>query len=335
MAIVQEARWLRPAKLFARLRVARSLSTIPPCSSNSPVWRSASLSWSSTAASPTSSFSMRRCSPRPPGSVGCLYPCPPKPRRSAPSTSSSGYSWCCWNSGAYGRRFRRHSSQHSYRRCIHRVDFCSGHYRSNRLRCRLALIFFAATFAAAQSTSKPLTIEAIFAEGGVTGRTPENLRWSPDGKRLTYILRDDPGERAELYSVDLASGKANVLVGADKMNLLAPPDSKIKDERRREWRTRYKVASYHWSPDSKQILFDAQGQLWLYTLFNGVGVRISSTADPSLDPKFSPDGKRISFVRKHNLMVQNRGESFQLPLTRDQDENVLNGEVDWVYAEEL
>jgi dipeptidyl-peptidase 4 len=203
------------------------------------------------------------------------------------------------------------------------------------LRFRVAFILFAAAFAVAQSTSKPLTIEAIFAEGGITGRTPENMRWSPDGKRLTYILRDDSGERAELYSVDLATGKPSVLVPAEKMNLLSPPAFKIKDERRREWRTRYNVASYHWSPDAAQILFDAEGQLWLYTLANGVAVRISSSADPSLDPKFSPDGKKISFIRKHNLMVQTLGESFQTPLTRDQDENVLNGEVDWVYAEEL
>src|SRR6185369_3316159 len=121
----------------------------------------------------------------------------------------------------------------------------------------------------------------------------------------------------------------------DKMTLLAPPAFKIKDERQREWRTRYKVASYHWSPDATQILFDVQGQLWTYALSNGVGVRISSSAEPSLDPKYSPDGKKVSFVRKHNLMVQNLGEAFQLPLTRDQDENVLDGEVDWVYAEEL
>ena len=197
------------------------------------------------------------------------------------------------------------------------------------------LILLAAIAAAAQTQTKPLTIEAIFSETGITGNAPENIRWSPDGKRLTYILRDDTGERAELYSIDLATGKPSVMVSADKMNLLAPPAFKIKDERQREWRTRYKVTPYHWSPDASQILFDAHGQLWLYTLSNGVAVRVSSTADPSVDPKFSPDGKKISFVRKHNLYVQNLGETQQVQLTRDTDENVLNGEVDWVYAEEL
>lgn len=203
------------------------------------------------------------------------------------------------------------------------------------MRLRLSLILFASAFAAAQTASKPLTIEAIFAEGGVTGRAPEDMRWAADGRHLSYILRDDAGDRAELVSVDVATGKPEVLVHSEKMGLLAPSMLKIKDERTREWRTRYKVAQYHWSPDGNQIMFDAQGQLWLYTLSNGVAVRISSTAEPSLDPKFSPDGKKISFVRKHNLIVQNLGETFQMPLTRDQDENVLNGEVDWVYAEEL
>ena len=37
-----------------------------------------------------------------------------------------------------------------------------------------------APFATAQiAPTKPLTIEAIFAEGGISGRAPENTKWSP------------------------------------------------------------------------------------------------------------------------------------------------------------
>jgi dipeptidyl-peptidase-4 len=180
-----------------------------------------------------------------------------------------------------------------------------------------------------------LTIGAIFAEGGITGRTPEDVHWSPDGAHLTYILRNDAGDRAEMYSVNVTTGKPAVLIPAEKMNLLAPSDLKIKNERERERRTRYRVAHYHWAPDAQDILFDAQGQLWLYSLEKRVGVQIISSGDPSLDPKFSPDGGRVAYIRKHNLMIHNLGERAEIPLTRDTDENVLNGEVDWVYQEEL
>jgi dipeptidyl-peptidase-4 len=201
--------------------------------------------------------------------------------------------------------------------------------------CFLFLLISALTAVTQNTAPKPLTIANIFAEGGITGRTPEDVHWSPDGAHLTYILRNDAGDRAEMYSVNVVTGKPAVLIPAEKMNLLAPSDLKIKNERERERRTRYKVAHYHWAPDGQDILFDAQGQLWLYSLEKRIGLQIISSGEASLDPKFSPDGGRVAFIRKHNLMIHNLGEKGDLPLTRDTDESVLNGEVDWVYQEEL
>jgi dipeptidyl-peptidase-4 len=204
------------------------------------------------------------------------------------------------------------------------------------LRFRLAFLFASVLTVAAQTTAqKPLTIEAIFAEGGITGRTPDDVHWAPDGKHFSYILRNDAGDRPDFYSVDVTTGKPTVLIPAEKLNLLVPSDSKIKNEREKERRTRYGVARYHWSPSGNEILFDAQGQLWLYSLATGTAVQATSSGEPVVDPKFSPDGKKLSFIRKHNLVVHDFAEHFDVSLTRDQDENVLNGEVDWVYAEEL
>ena len=53
------------------------------------------------------------------------------------------------------------------------------------------------------------------------------------------------------------------------------------------------------------------------------------------DPKFSPDGNHVAYLRKHNLYVQPLAAQNGRQLTDDTDENILNGEVDWVYAEEL
>jgi dipeptidyl-peptidase-4 len=140
-----------------------------------------------------------------------------------------------------------------------------------------------------------------------------------------------------------------VLASETKLAQLAPPTSKIRDEREKERVTRYHVAAYTWSPDSKHLLFDSQGQLWYYSLDTGTAVQLTSSPDPSEDPKFSPDGNRLAFVRKHNLYVHGvSGEEGEHLLTRDEkekdkdkdrdkdkDDNILNGEVDWVYAEEL
>ncbi len=189
--------------------------------------------------------------------------------------------------------------------------------------------------APSQQDGQQLTIEAIFADGGVLGRAPEAVLWSPDGSKVSYVQRDDSGEHGALYYVDLATGKPAVLVSSEKLSSLAPPASSIKDERQKEAAQRYSVAAYHWSPDSQHLLFDALGQLWYCSLDNGTAVQITSSSDPAVDPKFSPNGKRLAYLRKHNLYVRDIGHDQEQALTKDGDDNLLNGEVDWVYREEL
>jgi dipeptidyl-peptidase 4 len=206
-----------------------------------------------------------------------------------------------------------------------------------------------ALFAQTAAPPKELTIEAIFAEGGLTGRAPETIKWSPDGTRVSFVQRDDSGDHGELWYADTTTGEKKILVSEVKLAQLSPPLNKIKDEREKERVTRYHVAAYIWSPDSKHLLFDSQGQLWYFDLATGTGVQLTASSDPSDDPKFSPDGKRLAYVRKHNLYVHPvSGEQGESQLTRDENKdkdkkdkrdekehNILNGEVDWVYAEEL
>lgn len=200
----------------------------------------------------------------------------------------------------------------------------------------LVFILFCATAVLSQTGNKrPLTIEEIFAEGGVTGRGPETLQWSPDGKQFTFIQRDDSGDHGELWSVDAATSEKKVLVSEAKLSSLSPSVEKIKNEREKERLTRYHVASYQRAPDSKHLLFDSLGQLWFYSLENGIGVQLTSSPDASSDAKFSPDGSRLAYLRKHDLFVRSIAHDEEKQITHSKDDNILNGEVDWVYAEEL
>ncbi len=183
--------------------------------------------------------------------------------------------------------------------------------------------------------AKQLTIDQIFTPGAITGRGPETLEWSPDNTKLSFVQRNGNSDQGELWYADAATGEKKVLVSAAKLATLDPGYNKVKNERERERLTRYHVAAYLWAPDSKHLLFDSRGQLWLYDLSSNTAVQFTSAPESSGDPKFSPDGNHVSYVRKHNLYVRSISGKDEKQLTKDTDPNLLNGDIDWVYAEEL
>jgi dipeptidyl-peptidase-4 len=197
------------------------------------------------------------------------------------------------------------------------------------------LSVFLAAFVCAVATAQELTIESIYGSAGLTGRAPDTIQWSPDGKKVSYFLHQEQGDKADLYYIDVTSGKPAVLVASEKIAAMKPPVSTSKDDREKDNRARYGVAGYHWAPDSEHLLFDSNGQLWYFTLASGKYVALSKPGESATDPKFSTDGKMLSYIRDHNLVVKGVDGGAEKALTTGGTDNLLNAEVDWVYAEEL
>jgi dipeptidyl-peptidase 4 len=200
---------------------------------------------------------------------------------------------------------------------------------------KLFLSVFLAAFVCAVATAQELTIQSIYGSASLTGRAPDTIEWSPDGKKVSYFLHQEQGDKADLYYIDVTSGKPAVLVASEKIAAMKPPVATSKDDREKDNRVRYGVAGYHWAPDSEHLLFDANGQLWYFTLSSAKYVALSAPGESAGDPKFSPDGKQLSYIRNHNLVVKGVDGGAEKTLTSNGDDNLLNAEVDWVYAEEL
>jgi dipeptidyl-peptidase-4 len=172
-------------------------------------------------------------------------------------------------------------------------------------------------------------VDAIFAHGPLIGTPPEGLTWSPDAKHLTYL------EDGELIDLDPGTGKPHVLVSHAKLAAISGAGGSETD---RDHRDRYKMASYLWAQDSTHLLFDSSGSLWLYDLHNGAGVQVGFTGTAAGDdPKFSPNSNYISFVRDHGLaVVRLRDPGTPTTIVAPAPNTVTsNGEVDWLYLEEL
>jgi dipeptidyl-peptidase 4 len=204
------------------------------------------------------------------------------------------------------------------------------HFRAAVSSLLAAAIFLISQAAfAQQSQTHPWTVKEIFADDSLTGNPPEGMSWAPDGSRATYIA-----ENGDVMQIQVSDGKLKKLIDAAKVRSLFEANISEKD---RDHRNRYDQPDYIWSPDSKHLLFDTNGELWLYDLGNGTGVQVGNTGMQSGDdPKFSPNGQYISYLRNNNLYLQ-RAERGGAPfaLTDSHDGNVLNGGIDWVYLEEL
>ena len=174
----------------------------------------------------------------------------------------------------------------------------------------------------------PLSIENLYTPTGILGRIPMGYRWSPDSKHLTLSKQGD------LLELDLATGASSVLVSKDK---LAALHNAAIDEKDADHRARYQMADYLWSPDSSQILFDSNGELALYDLKSQSARLVAHAAESGDDPKFSPNGRYVAFIRDHGLYFADLASPLiaERPLAIAPNNHTLNGEVDWVYEEEL
>jgi dipeptidyl-peptidase-4 len=198
--------------------------------------------------------------------------------------------------------------------------------RASRLISITAPLFFAAGSLAAQSTSKPLTVEAIFGHGALVDEPRGGFNWSPDSKRLV-AERD-----GQLVELDQTTGKTQVLVSAVKLAVLTGGSDHAP----------CKLDGYMWLPDSAHLLINANNRLWLYDLRTGSGAA-ASPAGIAMggNAELSPDGSMLSAIRDHKLTVLRLREAGAptTVLASELDPHglqlVLNGEVDWVYGEEL
>lgn len=205
---------------------------------------------------------------------------------------------------------------------------------------RFLLIFLAllAVFAAspgvvkAQQPSKQLTVERIYSAPSLSGELTDGIEWTPDGKRISFFKRDTRGSR-ELWQMDAATGKRSLLVKAATLDAAFPAEKTSAIQA--TGLGRVEASTYLWSPDESSILLVGSSNLVLLDLKTMSSKPLLKGDDDVEDPKFSPDGKWISFVRNSNLWVVNPATGDAAALTTGGSEEILKGELDWVYPEEL
>lgn len=189
----------------------------------------------------------------------------------------------------------------------------------------LSLIFlsFLRVSAAPDPARKQTTIDSLVAEHPHRSVTPI---WAPDGKAFIYVQ----GDSVHLY--DAMQRKDRVWFVSKELQKLAkdPPQPEAF-----QWTNRRVAAdSYQWFPNSEDLLASVDGDL--FEVFpNGHHKQITATDSAEEEPQVSPDGKQILYRTNFNLYVIDLGTGHSHQLTTDGTATLMNGELDWVYPEEL
>ena len=205
-------------------------------------------------------------------------------------------------------------------------------------RAMILLGFVACPLLAQQSpTADParVTLDRLFGSADFRGQGMGEVRWQPDGAAYTVVERSQQPRGFAIVKYDAASGAREVMVGAAA---LTPPGDTVG----------LTIENYVWSPDQSKVLIftnseavwrtNSRGDFWVLDRASG---RLRKLGGPTARPstlmfaKFSPDGRRVGYVREFNLYVEDLATGRITALTRGGSRQIINGTFDWVYEEEL
>lgn len=193
----------------------------------------------------------------------------------------------------------------------------------------LILIFLCS---AALAQEKLLTIDDIFdpvKKVDFGGSPPAGLRWLKDG---THYLQSRPaGGARQLMKVNAMTGEATPFFDAAKMeSALAQAGVSAEDAKRLAHRP-----SYLMNDAQTAALINHAKDLFYYEFGSDKAVRLTHNSDEEVGEEFSPDSRIVSFIRSNNIYTVDIATGRERALTTDGAGKILNGQLDWVYQEEL
>ncbi|TLY52305.1 MAG: S9 family peptidase [Gammaproteobacteria bacterium] len=193
----------------------------------------------------------------------------------------------------------------------------------------------------AAASAAELTIERIFDGASLSGAAPIKLKASPDGTRVTFLRAKASDQNTyDLWEYNVNVNATRLLVDSKLLESGELSDAEKARRERARVAGRKGIIDYQWAPDGKKLLFPLSGKLYLYDLaaFGGKTLRLLDTGGEALDPKISPQGRYVSFVRAQNLWVFDlhaEAKTALHQLTRDGGGTVHNAEAEFVAQEEM
>jgi dipeptidyl-peptidase 4 len=189
----------------------------------------------------------------------------------------------------------------------------------------LILLAAWAAVATAQSERRPLTLEWIFGPEGRAVASVPTTSWLDDGSLVILDNRRASRERT-FEKLNPSTGQRAAMV--DAVRALADLKSVAADSEVLPWPIAFDGAG-------RRALYIFKGDVFTLELAESHFRRLTSTTAEETSASFSPNGRRVAYVRDHDLYCFDLDTNRETRITRDGSETLLNGTLSWVYWEEV
>jgi dipeptidyl-peptidase-4 len=173
-----------------------------------------------------------------------------------------------------------------------------------------------------------ITIEWIYSNKSTEISALPSFTWLNDGRILLYDNRKPPKERTFEF-LDPASGERTPAL--DKEKAL----SSFKELTEKTFPQRILFSPLAVDLNGQRTAYLYQGDVFVLELTSSQFIRATETDEPEKCISFSPDGKKLAYVRSNDLFIYNLNAHVEKQLTFDDSATLLNGTLSWVYWEEV
>lgn len=147
-----------------------------------------------------------------------------------------------------------------------------------------------------------LTVDDVVRLPGPGLDQPVLIAFSPDDRVITFLDSEDESLVRQLFAFDTTTGA--------RARLVDPPGGGVREgalsleEQLRRERLRERgmgVTSYAWAPVGDRVIVPLNGSVWVRDGDAPLVQRVPAGASPVQDPRLSPDGRRLAYVRDAEL----------------------------------
>lgn len=193
------------------------------------------------------------------------------------------------------------------------------------------LLLAISTPVAAGVEPKKITNEDIFVKGTFRQDFVYGMNWLKDGEH--YAAFGTGADKNKLFRYEIRTGKKLDLI-FDSNDLVPVGDNKPIE-----------FEDYTFSPDESKIIFSTTVE-HIYRYSTREANYVYDLGTKKLTPLsvngkqrlavFSPDSRKIAFVRENNIFIVDLASNKETQVTTDGEWNkIINGGTDWVYEEEF